>query len=242
MRYVHLHLSAVKPRVLIPISLFCVSQEAVRCLEDGRIEVEGVTLDASTELETRLSFAKAGDQCWEASVTKDGSVLVAVDCTQDAAADQVRLCGVLIKAVQQLRKSAGLTFKDEVEIFYKEDGGLVEEAIAAHIPLFETKFKGIVPLSERFAPPWAVALQTTMIEVDGMSTIKLSITRPAIAALDSLPDHATQILSRLEPSSLDGKDIYTYSVGDGTTHTLRLGTDFWLSTVAKVRSTKAVPW
>jgi hypothetical protein len=211
-------------------------------LEDGKIEVEGVTVDAGTELETRLSFAKAGDERWEASVTKDGSVLVAVDCTQDATADQAALCGVLIKAVQQLRKTAGLTFKDEVEIFYKEDGGVVEEAIAAHVPLFETKFKGVVPLSERFAPSWAVVLQTTTIEVDGaMSTVELSITRPAIAALDSLPDHATQVLSRLEPSSLDGKSVHTYSA-NGTTHTLRLGTDFWLSTLAKVRSTKAVPW
>ena len=211
-------------------------------MEDGKIEVEGVTLDAATELEARLSFAKAGDQRWEASVTKDGSLLVAVDSTQDAAADQARLCSELIRAVQQLRKSAGLNFKDQVEIFYQEEGDVVEKAIAAHVTLFETKFKGIVPLPERFAPPWAVVLKTTMIGVgDNLTTIKLSITRPAMAGLDSLPDHANQVLSRLEPASLNGKKVYTYSA-DGSTHTLVIGIDCWLSTVAKVRSTKAVEW
>jgi isoleucyl-tRNA synthetase len=57
-------------------------EDAIKCLEGGKLEVEGEVLDCATELESKLDFSKEGEH-WEATVKTDGALVVAVDCTQD---------------------------------------------------------------------------------------------------------------------------------------------------------------
>jgi isoleucyl-tRNA synthetase len=215
--------------------------DAVKCLEEGKLEIEGVTLDTETELQSKLAFSKEGD-IWESTANSDGSLVIAIDCTQDEAIISAGTSRELMNSVQQLRKGAGLDLKDFVEVFFREEEGVtvVEGAVAGNVATFEAKFRGAVPLPQRFAPKWSVVLRSDVADVGG-TKVQVSICRPAVAASDSLSEPALNVLSTLEPSSLAERQELTYSM-DGVSATLKQGTDFWLSSAAKVRATKAVAW
>lgn len=147
-----------------------------------------------------------------------------------------------MNGIQQLRKSAGLDLKDVVEVFFCEADGvsLVEDAVARNVALFEAKFKGSVPLPQRFAPKWSVALQTGDVTVGG-TTVSVSICRPSLASSDSLAEPALSVLSILETSSVSKGQVLKYSV-DSKEASLTEGVDFWLSSLDKLRVTKEVAW
>jgi len=216
-------------------------QDAVKCLADGKLEVEGELLVASTDLESKLEFSREGEH-WEATSKADGSLVVAVDCTQDEATISAGRSRELMNCIQQLRKNAGLDLKDVVEVFFREEDGvsLVEDAVARNVPMFEAKFKGAIPLPQRFAPEWAVVLKSDTVDVGGTNAV-VSICRPAVAAEESLHEIAQKVLSTLEPSDFKTGQEFSFSV-DGKSLALQEGKDFWLSSVAMVRSKKAVEW
>lgn len=213
----------------------------MKCLEEGKLEVAGVTLDAATEIESKLTFCKEGEN-WEAMNSQDGSMVVALDCTQDEAILSAGKSRELISSIQQLRKSAGLELHDIVEVFFNEEEGvtIVEDAVAGNVQTFEAKFRGSVPLPKRFAPEWSVVIKSDMVDVGG-SKVEVSICRPAVAAADSIKGAELGLFPTLEPGDLKEGQDFSFSV-DGTSFTLKEGKDFWLSSVAKVRSTKAVEW
>lgn len=167
---------------------------------------------------------------------------MAVDCTQDDAIISAGRARELTNAIQQLRKSAGLDLKDLVEVFFEEEEGvsIVEDAVGKNVPYFEAKFKGAVPLPWRFAPEWSVVLKRDSVEVGG-SNVFVSICRPSVAAADSLPESTGKVLSTLQPSDFSVGQEFTFNT-DGKPTTLKEGVDFWLSSVSKVRHTKAIDW
>lgn len=218
-------------------------EDAVRCLESGKLEIpeEEVILDVQTELESKFDFSKEGED-WEATVRADGSLVVAVDCTQDASTLSSGMSRELITGIQQLRKNAGLDMKDVVEVFFEEEHGvtIVEDAVGQNVSLFESKLKGTIPLPMRFAPSWCVPLKSEMVEVGG-SEVKVSVCRPAIAARDDLDDSVRKVFSTLEPGHFSSGACLDCTV-DKTSFNLVEGEDFWLSTVSKVRSLKVLEW
>ncbi|EEC45000.1 predicted protein [Phaeodactylum tricornutum CCAP 1055/1] len=216
-------------------------EQAVKCLEDGKLEIERVALDTATELVSKLTFSREGEH-WEATEKPDGSLVVAIDCTQDEAILSAGRSRELMNAIQQLRKNAGLDLKDVVETFFREEEGvtLVEETVARNVPLFEAKFKGAVPLPYRFVPKWAVVLKNETVDVGG-TKVDVFIFRPAVAVKESLGPSVESVLSTLEPSSLPKGGKFSFSL-DGVSTTLTEGTDFWLSTTDKVRYTKVLAW
>lgn len=215
--------------------------EAVAALESGSLEVEGVAIDTKTEVVSKLSFSKEGEE-WEATPSQEGDVVVAIDCTQDEAILSAGKSRELINHVQQLRKAAGLDLKDTVEVFFDEEEGVAstENAVAMNVSLFETKFKGNVPLPKKFAPSWSVPLRSDNVEVGG-SKVEVSICRPALAVKNGLPDSASMFLSTVDPAAVDAGATLSCTV-DGASHTVKEGEDFWLSAAAMVKATKAVSW
>lgn len=213
---------------------------AVKCLVEGKLEVEGVALDPQTDLIPKLAFSKDGTH-WEAHSSHDGSSVVAVDCTQDEAILSAGKSRELMNHIQQLRKSAGLDLTDVVEIFFQEEGiTSTEEAVAKNVGLFEAKFRGAVPLPKRFAPAWSVPLKSEVVDVGG-SEVEVFVHRPAVAVRDSLEEAVVKVLSTLEPSELTAGQEFPLIV-DGTQYNLKEGVDFWLTSAAKVRAIKAVDW
>lgn len=198
-------------------------------------------MDAKTELESKLSFSREGDN-WEAMSSQDGALVVALDCTQDEAILSAGKSRELMNHIQQLRKSAELKLEDVVEVFFSEEEGvtIVEDAVSKNVPAFDAKFKGSIPLPQRFAPEWAVVIKSDLVDVGG-SNVKVSICRPSLSASDSLSDPAKKVFPTLEPGDFKAGQEFTFSI-DGKSHTLVEGKDFWLSTSSKVRTTNAVSW
>mmetsp|Transcript_45072 Transcript_45072/g.109047 ORF Transcript_45072/g.109047 Transcript_45072/m.109047 type:complete len:1165 (+) Transcript_45072:75-3569(+) len=215
--------------------------EAVKCLEDGKLTIEGVEINTATELVSKLSFSKEGDN-WEATPSGDGACVVALDCTQDAAILSAGMSRELINHIQQLRKGAGLDLLDVVEVFFQEEEGVTstEDAVSCNVATFETKFKGAVPLPERFAPAWRVVLRSDKVDVGG-SKVTVSVCRPALAVKDSLDEGLKNILSTKEPSEFTAGHTFKCSL-DGKESELKEGADFWLSTAAKTRANKSLSW
>jgi len=214
-------------------------EEAVKCLEEGRIDVEGAVLDCETEVEPKLDFAREGEQ-WEPAVKADGSLVVAVDCTQDEAILSAGVARELMNGIQQLRKNADLDIKDKVEVFFSEEDGVsvVENAVARNIAIFEAKFKGSIPLPQRYSPAYAVPIKTDTVEVGG-TEIKLSICRPALAVADSLDPLVVKVLSTLEPAEFTEGQEFSVEI-DGKAFNAKEGLDFWLNSGAKARGTDSL--
>mmetsp|Transcript_42557 Transcript_42557/g.102575 ORF Transcript_42557/g.102575 Transcript_42557/m.102575 type:complete len:1181 (-) Transcript_42557:155-3697(-) len=216
-------------------------EEAVACLESGKLVVEDIELDAVTELVSKMSFSKEGEQ-WESTGSADGSIVVALDTTQDDAIISAGMAREMINHIQQLRKAAGLDLKDIVEVFFSEEEGVTstEEAVAKNVATLDAKFKGAVPLPQRLAPSWSVVLKSETVDVGG-SQVVVSVCRPAVAAKDSLDEAVKLVLSSKEPSEFKDGESFTCSI-DGKSHTIVEGTDFWLSTASKAKATKSLSW
>jgi len=214
-------------------------EEAVKCLSEGKLEVEGVVLDCETEVTSKLDFAREGDH-WEPAVKADGSLVMAIDCTQDEAILSAGVARELMNGIQQLRKSAGLEIKDKVEMFFSEEDGVsvVENAVALNVALFEAKFKGSIPLPQRYAPVYSVSIKTESVEVGG-TQIQLSISRPAVAVSDTLQEVMVKVMSTLAPESFTEGQEFSATVDDKK-FTVKEGVDFWLSSSAKARAIGAI--
>lgn len=215
--------------------------EAVACLESGKLVVDDVELDAVTELISKFSFCKEGDH-WESTPSADGATVVALDTTQDDAIISAGMAREMINHIQQLRKAAGLELKDTVEVFFYEEDGVTstEDAMAKNVATLEAKFKGALPLPQRLAPSWSVVLKSDTVDVGG-SKVVVSVCRPALAAKDCVDEGAKNVLSTKEPSDFKAGNTFKFSV-DGKEYELVEGKDFWLSTAAKTKATKALSW
>jgi isoleucyl-tRNA synthetase len=211
-------------------------EDALKVLADGKLTFEDTEVDAA-DLVARLAFSKEGDQ-WEATETPDGSLVVAVDCTQDEAILSAGMARELMNAIQQLRKAAGLDLKDVVEVFFEEEGTEVENAVSGNLETFIAKFKGAVPLPKSCAAPWAVVLQSDTTDVGG-NQVTVSICRPCLSGKDDLGQELGTLISSLDLGSTEGSFKCTV---DGKDITMTEGTDYWKSAVAKAKATKAVEW
>jgi isoleucyl-tRNA synthetase len=210
-------------------------EDAVKIVKEGKFVFDDVEVNA-TDLVPRLAFSKEGEH-WEATEAPDGSVVIAVDCTQDESILSAGMARELMNAIQQLRKAAGLDLKDVVEVFFQEDGTEVENAVANNLETFIVKFRGAIPLPKVCAAPWAVLLQSETVEVGG-SQVEVSICRPCVSAKDDLDEGIGKMLSSLE-QLIDGS--VTCNV-DGKDVVLVEGCDYWKNAVAKAKATKKVIW
>jgi len=215
--------------------------EAVAALEKGSLDIEGGTVDALTEMVSKLSFSKEGEQ-WESASTHEGDFVIAVDCTQDEAILAAGRARELINAIQQLRKNAGLDLTDKVEAFFSENetDPLIEAAVSGNVDVFRNKFKGAVPVPKRFAPDWSVVIGCETVEIAG-SKVDVTICRPAVAAKEGLSTEKVTFLSTVAPSSVEEGAEISFVV-DGKDMNVKEGKDFWLSTASKLAATKAVDW
>ena len=220
------------------------TEAAVVALEKGSIDIEGGTVDALTEMVSKLLFSKDGEQ-WEYVSTHEGDYVIAVDCTQDEAILAAGRARELINAIQQLRKNAGLALTDKVEVLFSENetDPLIEAAVSGNVDVFRNKLKGAVPVPKRFASDWSVVIGCeTAVEIAG-SKVDVTICRPAVAANEGLSTENITFISTVSPSSVEERVEISFVVG-GKDMTVKEGKDFWLSTASKLVAApaKAVDW
>lgn len=135
-----------------------------------------------------------------------------------------------------------MDLSDQVEVFFEESPGInsMESAVSLNVNLFAAKFQGAVPVPKKFAPSWSVALRSDSVEIGG-AKIEVSICRPALAGRAGLSEEVNYLLSTMEPFQVIDKKSLTFSV-DGKEITLTQGQDYWVNTITKLRSTKALTW
>jgi len=210
--------------------------ESIAALEAGKIDIGDVTIDTSTEIISKLSFAKT-ETFYEATTSPDGSMVVAVNCTQDESTLSAGQCREFINIVQQLRKSAGLDLTDVVEVFHSPHFKL-GEAIQNNVELMKGRLRGIVPLEEKFRPPSAVVLGTGMGVIAG-EEVRVVISRKMLSYRDGLPEEIQRLLETMEVLSVN--DSIKCQI-DGVRHDLAKNVDYWESAADKAKDTKACSW
>ena len=207
------------------------------CLQEPILLFDGIAIDTKSEIISKLSFSRSGDN-WEAAATAEGDVVVAIDCTQDYSILCAGKSRELMNQIQQLRKSAGLDLSESVEAFFKEEFGVsaLEDAVLRNIEFFKMKLKGGLPLPDKFAPKWSIKIASEIVEIGG-SNVEVSIHRPSVSVREGLSEPVLMYLSTVDPASVGNGSTMTVSI-DGVKYSLVEGLDFWISSAAKLQATK----
>ena len=151
--------------------------------ESGKITVEGFDF-TSDDLVTKIEFN--GDaKKYEASVSDDGSMMVAIDTTCDEEIMMELRAKQLGAQVQKLRKTSGLVVADKVEIYYSAEGAegaLIAASLKKHSESVLSRIK-VMPLPFEFKPKYVIERASAKIVDKDISKkpFELVLTRPSIA-------------------------------------------------------------
>ncbi len=158
-------------------------EEIATFKESGSITVCGYDF-TSQDLVTKIDYT--GDtKKYEASVSDDGSIMVAIDTTVDDENTAELRAKQFIAIVQKLRKKGGLQVGDAVEVYYKaasDDAKLIATALNNFSDLIVKKIK-FVPLSIENKPANCVVIAQEKV-VDGdisKKPFELLLTAPTVA-------------------------------------------------------------
>jgi len=219
--------------------------DAIQALEKGSIVIDDITIDTNTEVTSKLSFARTDPQ-YEAMSTPCGSMVLAIDCTQDAAILAAGKCREFINAIQQLRKSSGIEISDSVDVFYKVHDTMTtnsdknsEEEFNAMVQqnhsILLSKLKGTVPLPFQYKPEHSVVIGETqsVMETGGTTKVDVIICRRTFSVRSDLdPPVLGTLLATLDPST---EDTDFSCVIDGVSYNLKEGVDYWKNTYEMVK-------
>jgi len=217
-------------------------QEALACLELGELKIDDtITINTATEILSKLDFAKENDPQWEATASPEGDLVVAVDCDQDADILDNGKSRELVNHTQMLRKNAGLSASDTVEVFFAEDvGESMLQAVAKNAAFLQGKLRGVTPLPKALCSPFAVTLGSDTVDVGG-TKLEVSITQPCVSPKDGAEEAVLAFLRTLDPLTIAEGQVETFVV-DGKEYVLTEGTDFWSTAVRKAKSLKTLDW
>ena len=136
---------------------------------------------------------------YEACVSEDGSIMVAIDTTIDDEIFQELRARQLAATVQKMRKSSGLVVADTVEVFYEEEGspfgGQISQAIFKHASATVKRIR-ILPLPLQLKSKCAINIVKEVVKDNDISKspVTIVLSRPcvavnmeAVAALVSAP-------------------------------------------------------
>jgi len=167
----------------------------------GHIVVCGFNFSAS-DIEVKREF-KGDKKLYEACVSEDGSLIVAIDTTCDEEVMQELRARTLASTVQKMRKSAGLVVADKVEIFFMEAGfpigGPISSALFAHADATIKRIKTYpLPLDLRPKNSQSIIAETVKDADISKNDVQIVLTRPCVSVNT---DAVLALLSSLTTSS-----------------------------------------
>jgi hypothetical protein len=154
----------------------------------GKMDVLGFALTADDIVVTRQFGGDANR--YSALDSDDGSMVVAVDCTETEHTVKQWLAREFVSCVQKLRKSGGVELGEPIEVFYSEaagDANLFGLSYAKALADADVKASvaskiGGAPLPLAAAPVWPNApLGVTVSKFVPCATLTVSIARPGLA-------------------------------------------------------------
>jgi len=159
-------------------------------MKSGVIEICGFSL-TKEDIVVKREFN--GDaKKYEACVSEDGGLMIAIDTTCDDEVMHELRSRVVTSVVQKLRKSSGLVVGDKVEIFYEVEGAdeaetaatyaLISESLSRHSEAVLTRLK-MMPMALKYKS--SAALTVAKESVKDMDickgTFNLYLTLPALS-------------------------------------------------------------
>lgn len=180
---------------------------------------------------------------YEARVSEDGTLLVAVDTTCDEEVLTELRARCISGAVQKLRKAKGLNVQDVVEVFYHESGDDVKAAVARHAASVAKRIR-VLPLPATLKPRATYVAKEELNESDlSKDTIILYLTSPAISVdrntLRSVFGDKTELaamyLATIEYSRLLGEESVTFTL-DGVTGTALRGVHYFATAIDMLKA------
>lgn len=155
-------------------------------LKTGVITVCGFEL-TSSDLVVKREFV--GDaKRFEAVPSEDGTIMVAIDTLCDDAMKAELRSRVLVSSVQKLRKSAGLSVQDAVEVFFDEDSnadpsaGIVFSAISTQAEAVSKKLSSLpLPINSKPANAYVIAKETITDDDLSDKPVTIYLTRPCVS-------------------------------------------------------------
>ena len=144
---------------------------------------DGVMLVCEFELTKEDVVVKrefSGDtKRYEATVSEDGSLMIAIDATCDEEVLQELRAKTVAATVQRLRKSCGLVVGDRVEIFYEEGAGKASESaiglsLAKHAATTIARIKSL-PLPMALCSPQAIVIVKEVVNDPDISKSPVTI-------------------------------------------------------------------
>jgi hypothetical protein len=157
------------------------AEEISGLMSSGSITLCGFEL-STDDLVLKREFC--GDKKrYEACVSDDGSLVIAIDTTIDDDVYEELRAKTLSACVQKMRKSAGLVVGDKVEVFYEEDAsGAVRRAMNVHAVSTVKRIKTF-PLPVGLKPRGAVVIHEETVDDRDLSPspVKVVLTAPCLS-------------------------------------------------------------
>lgn len=158
--------------------------EVLQFQSQGFLEVQGHKLTAE-DVEVNMLFQ--GDK----NIMEDcgnNDVLVIINVEEDAELIAESLAREVTRAVQQLRKKAGLVPTDDVEVFFSttEAGanGALAKAVASQAKFIrEILGRELYPIAAK--PTYATVLSSGPLDLDGEQPLTLTVTRLFVSSSDA---------------------------------------------------------
>lgn len=153
------------------------SKEAiVDFMKSGKMTVCGFDLNAE-DIVVKREFA--GDaKKYEAVVSDDGSLLVAIDTTAGEDQYSELRARAIVAAVQKLRKSAGLVASDRVEVFFRvaseSVSNLCQQSLVTHRDFVVKRLKQL-PVSAQYANEFALEVAREVIKDADISEEEITL-------------------------------------------------------------------
>lgn len=207
--------------------------EIVDFMKAGTITVCGYTL-TTEEIVVKREF-NGDNKKYEAAVSEDGSLLIALDTTCDASIFEELRARTIAATVQKLRKASGLVIGDKIEIFYEEEIGTdVSNALSKHSDATLKRIR-VLPLPISLMPKHAKIIASETLQDNDLSKGKVTITltsptitinRMNLASLinldgdsnvtNSLIDNIESLLLSMDYLKLTTQENYTINVENKT--------------------------
>lgn len=151
--------------------------EIVAFMNTGRITIADFELTGE-DLVIKREF-NGDTKIYEAAVSEDGSLLVAIDTSQDADMLVELRARTLAATVQKLRKASGLNAQDRVEVFFEEKGTAIADALAKHATDIVQRIRSL-PLPMILRPKYCSIIAKEIINDSDISKdpLTLVLTRP----------------------------------------------------------------
>jgi len=181
--------------------------QIVDFMNTGSINILGYDLNTE-HLVIKKEF-NGDNKKYEAGISDDGRLLVAIDTTCDEEVLEELKARAIASAIQKLRKSGGLVMTDRIEIFYDElnssssaASSLIAKAVAKHANATIKRVKTLpLPLELKSKHAIVIAKETINDNDISKSPFSLVLTQPIVAVNSNL------VKQLIESSSVSSSTI-----------------------------------